>query len=128
LRIIRTFVRNGQPIDREFIYYTDGRGETNGAVILFTSEPGRVKPEDIERRNVKSRTKWERDKLVIRTTLETRLGRDTFQYLLVDEWKMSPDGQSLTQTSKFQPDQSTVPVFVPATRPDQKRFYALVSK
>ncbi|HSP61937.1 MAG TPA: hypothetical protein VLQ90_03045, partial [Pyrinomonadaceae bacterium] len=128
LRITRTFVRNGQPVDREFVYYTDGRGETNKATILLTSEPGRVKPEDIEKQDVKSKTKWERDKIVIRTTLQSRVDRYSLSYLLVDEWKISGDGKSLTQTSRFRPDQTTTPTFVPATRPDEKRFYVLVSK
>src|SRR6266478_3179155 len=64
LRMTRTFERNGQPVQREFVYFTDGRSETKSATTLLTTQPDRLKPEDIDKESVKSRTTWQRDKIV----------------------------------------------------------------
>ena len=130
LRITRTFERNGQPVERDFIYYTDGRGETNMATMLITSEPGRVKPEDIDKEIVKSRTTWQSDKVVTRASKRNLTGGHVLEYDIVDEWKISSDGKTLTQTSRlvFQSDPTGRSVVVPANRADDKRVFSLVSK
>src|SRR5712691_5765685 len=33
-KITRTFLTSGQPVERDFVYYTDGRGEINPATIF----------------------------------------------------------------------------------------------
>lgn len=130
LRITRTFERDGHAVEREFIYYTDGRGETNMATILLTSQPGSLKPEDIDKETVKSRTTWQRDKLVTRSIMHSMMGAHILEYDIVDEWKISSDGRTLTQTSRivFQPDLMSRSIFVPANRPDDKRVFSLVTK
>jgi len=130
LRITRTFERNGQPVEREFLYFTDGRGETNSATILLTSQPGRLKPEDIDKEMVKSRTTWQHDKIMMRATLRDNSGGHMIEYEIVDEWKLSADGKTLTQTNRivFHPDSGSRAIFVPSGRPDDKRVYNLVSK
>ena len=130
LRITRTFERNGQPVERDFIYYTDGRGETNTATILLTSQPERLKPDDIDKEVVKSWTTWQRDKVVTRSTMRSMTGTYIFEYDIVDEWKISSNGKTLTQISRivFHPDPMSRSTFVPASRPDDKRVFSLVSK
>lgn len=130
LRITRTIERNGQSLERDFVYYTDGRGETNVATVLLTSQPGSLKPEDIDKETVKSRTTWQRDKLVMRSTMRNLTGTWVIQYDIVDEWKISSDGKTLTQTSRivFQPDPMSRSIFVRANRPDDKRVFSLVTK
>ena len=130
LRITRTLERNGQPVEREFIYFTDGRGETNSATTLLTTEPGRLKPEDIDKEIVKSRTTWQRDKVVMRAIMRSMTGSYILEYDIVDEWKISTDGKTLTQISRIvvHPGPMSRSVFVPANRPDDKRVYNLVSK
>lgn len=125
LRITRTLERNGQMLERDFVYYTDGRGETNMTLIILTTNPGQVTAEDIDKGVVKSKTKRERDKIVIRATGRNMAGTHVLEYEMVDEWKLSSDSKTLTQTSRmiFRPDQSARSVFFPANRPDDKRVY-----
>jgi hypothetical protein len=128
LKITRTFVTAGQAIERDFVYYTDGRGEINPATIFLVGDPRRTKLEDIQNEQLKSKTKGQRDKIVIRASTETRMGGMRLQYLVVEEWKLSEDGKILTQTSRFQPDPNTSPMFTPVPDSDQKRVYVLISK
>jgi hypothetical protein len=128
LRITRTFLANGQAISREFVYFTDGKGETNAATLFLAFDPRHKRPEELQSVSVKSKTKWQGDKIVIRTSTESRLERLRMQYLVVDEWKLSADGKTLTQTSKFQSDPDTIPSFTPTPTPDEKRVYVLISK
>ena len=129
LRITRTLERNGQTLERDFVFYTDGRGETNMALILLTTNPGRVTAEDIDKELVKSKTKRERNKIVIRATGRNMSGTHVLEYEMVDEWKLSSDGRTLTQTSRMivRPEVSSRSVFFPANRPDDKRVYNRVN-
>jgi len=129
-RITRTIERNGQSVERDFVYYTDGRGETNVATMLMTSEPGRVKPEDIDKEIVKSKTMWQHGKVVTRSTTRDLTGAWILEYDIIDEWKISSDGKTLTQTSRivFQADPTGRSVVVPANRPDDKRVFSLMTK
>ncbi|MGZ8842992.1 MAG: hypothetical protein ACXW18_04970 [Pyrinomonadaceae bacterium] len=129
LRITRTLERNGQPLERDFVYYTDGRGETNMALILLTTNPGNVSAENIDKEVIKSKTTRQRDKIVIRATGRNMAGTHVLEYEMVDEWKLSGDGKTLTQTSRmiFRPDLPARSVYVPAGRPDDKRVYSRVN-
>jgi hypothetical protein len=57
-------------------------------------------------------------------------GIHVFEEDLVDEWKLSADGKTLTQTTrhKMLPTSSDGAIFTPANRPDDKRVYTLISK
>ncbi len=129
LRITRTLERNGQTLERDFVYYTDGRGETNMALILLTTNTRDVTAEDLDKEVIKSKTTRQRDKIVIRAIRRNMTGTHVFEYEMVDEWKLSSDGKTLTQTSRmiFRPDVSSRSVFVPANRPDDKRVYNRVN-
>lgn len=129
LRITRTLERNGQTLERDFVYYTDGRGETNMALILLTTNTRDVTAADIDKEVIKSKTTRQRDKIVIRAIRRNMAGTHVFEYEMVDEWKLSSDGKTLTQTSRmiFRPDLSSRSVFVPTNRPDDKRVYNRVN-
>jgi hypothetical protein len=129
LRITRTLERNAQQLERDFVYYTDGRGETNMALMLLTTNQRTITTEELDKEMVKSKTKRERNKIVIRATRRNMMGTHVLEYEVVDEWKLSSDGKTLTQTSRmiFRPDLSSRSVFVPSNRPDYKRVYKRVS-
>ena len=131
LRITRIFVVTGQSVERDFVYLTNGKGEMNPGTLFISVDPRGKRPTELQKDQVKSKTKWQGDKIVTRSSVESRVGGVgglRIQYLVVDEWKISPDGKTLTQTTKFQADPDTVPSFTPTPTPDQKRVYLLVSK
>ena len=126
LKIHRTININGQPDQRELIYYTDGRGETNPTTIWLSTSPDPKSPHPAE---TKSKTKWNGDRVVIRSKLRLMAGIHAIEEDVVDEWKLSADGKTLTQTTRhIMPTNSPDAIFVPANRPDDKRVYTLVSK
>lgn len=129
LRITRTLERNGQTLERDFVYYTDGRGETNMALIRLTTNTRKVTAADIDKEVIKSKTTRQRDKIVIRATGRNMAGTLVLEYEMVDEWKLSRDGKTLTQTSRmiFRLDVPSRSVFIPANRPDDKRVYNRVN-
>jgi hypothetical protein len=119
-RITHLVASNGQ---KEFVYYTDGRAETN-TTTMFLSTNTDINPRGFDKDVTKSKTKWSGDKLVTRFTLQSIVGGHPLEFEIIDEWKLSKDGQTLTQTSRtvFREDMSGG-VFVPANRPDTKKVY-----
>ena len=128
LRITRTFAVSGQSVQHDFVYLMNGKGEMNPATLFMAVDPRGKRSAELQNEQAKSKTKWQGDKIVTRSSVESRVGGMRLQYLVVDEWKMSADGKALTQTTKFQSDPDTVPSFTPTPTPDQKRVYVLVSK
>jgi len=127
LRIVRTIDFNGQTIHSELTYYTDGRGETNPTTIWLSTSPNPKSPRPAE---TKSRTSWSGERVVIRSRLRLMVGIHVIEEDLVDEWKLSADGKTLTQTTrhKMLPTSSDGAIYTPSNRPDHKRVYTLVSK
>ena len=127
LRIRRTTNINGQAEERELKYYTDGRGEINPTIAWLSNSPDPKSPKPA---NTKSKTGWNGNKVVTRSTLSLTAGGHIVQYELIEEWKLSADGKTLTQTTRFvfQNDPMDRSIFVPANRPDDKRVYNHVSK
>jgi hypothetical protein len=127
LKIVRTVFVNGQSEQRELTYYTDGRGEVNPATFWLATTPD---PKSEHPKETKSKTKWSSDKIVIRATLRLTAGGHVMEEEVVDEWKVSADGKTLTQTTHLTPHVTGAPgsFAVPANRPDDKRVYSLVSK
>jgi len=127
LRILKTVNVNSQPQQRELIYFTDGRGETNPATTWLSSTPDPNAPHPTE---TKSKTKWSSNKIVTRATIRSAAGGYVAESEVVDEWKLSADGKTLTHTTRITPLPSGPPgsFIVPANRPDDKRVYSLVSK
>ena len=98
IRILEKLTRSGT--SRELKYYIDSRGETN--------------PAGDGKRMLNSVTKLKDRKLIIRFELpSSRSGNTPISNERVDEWRLSRDGQTLTQTSTFkrsaQPDASVNP-------------------
>ncbi len=122
LRITQTSEVNGKLVERESVYYTDERGETNQATTMITTNPGSVTPEDLEKQSTKSRTRWSGDKLITVSTLRLTAAGHVLEYDAIDEWKLSKDGQVLTKLSRLVYRGSTT-VFVPALVPDTKKVY-----
>lgn len=87
LKLTRTLSLNGQQDVREQTYYTDERGETNPPT-LGTGE-------------VKSKTKWDGDKVVTRSKMTRETQRGTFEIDTTEKWQLSSDGQTLTVTTEI---------------------------
>ena len=85
IRIAKKYKMSGREYSEETVYYTDGRPE-------FTSREGRRDPEPV--------TRWQGNKLV-RRTKSTPHGvqmRPPLEVVTIEEWKLSPDGKTLTRT------------------------------
>ena len=124
-RITRMVASNGQLASSQFVYYTDGRGETNRA-ILFLSTSIDMNPGRHDKEIIKSKTSWSGNKLIThsRSPVRSLIGGQLLEFEIIDEWKLSADGKTLTQTSRtvFRQDMSDA-AFVPANAPDIKRIY-----
>jgi hypothetical protein len=68
------------------VYYSDGRGETNTIMATTTSDG---------QREIRSVTKWEGDKLMIRSPAKVQRSRDghsTGELGRIEKWQVSKDG------------------------------------
>ena len=86
IRITRKYKEGGREYSEERVYYTDGRAE-------LSSRAGIRSPEPI--------TRWQGEKLVRKTTF-TPNGVQTsppLEVVTIEEWKLSPDGKTLTRTT-----------------------------
>ena len=73
----------------EFTYYTDGRGETNPAAIGGGE--------------VRSKTKWDGDKVAARSKMNWpgQNGGPAVELEVTQKWQVSSDGKTLTNTTAF---------------------------
>src|SRR5215204_708800 len=96
LKITRTLKLNGQQETKEFFYYTDERGETNPATIGAGE--------------VKSKTKWDGDKVsaYAKMTWPGQNGAAGAEMDVTQKWQVSSDGKSLTNTTAFSSVQTGV--------------------
>lgn len=85
LKVRRTLSLNGQEEVKEFTYYTDERGETNQATIGVGE--------------VKSKTKWDGDRLVSEAHITRRSQTGPYELNVVQKWQVSSDGRTLTNTT-----------------------------
>jgi hypothetical protein len=124
-RITRMVASNGQATGRDFVYYTDGRGETN-RIIMFLSTRVDLTPQRHDGNAIKSKTVWSGNKLITRARSPARslIGSRLLEFEIIDEWKLSAYGKTLTQTSRtVSREDNSGAIFVPANRPDTKRVY-----
>jgi hypothetical protein len=123
LRITHMIMDNGQLTGRDFVYYTDGRGETNPTTMYLSSGTD-MNPQGHDKDVTKSKTTWRGNKLVTRSILRSVIGGRPLEFAVIDEWKLSSDGKTLTQSSRtvFQQDTSGG-IFIPANRPNTKRVH-----
>ena len=89
-RTVKKYKRSGRDHVEESVYYTDGRPEFQAS----TTRAGHLDPEPV--------TRWDGKKLVRRwTTPTTGITIKTFpplESVTTDEWKLSPDSNTLTRT------------------------------
>ena len=110
----------GQIVGREYIYFTDGRGETNPATTALTTNPSPMKPDDLKNQVTKSKTNWSGNKIVIRSILRLTAGGRIVEFEQIDEWKLSTDGKVLSQITRVVPE-TGVGIFIMAY--GKKRVY-----
>jgi len=122
LRITRSSEKDGQVVEHNFVYFTDGRGEENEATQLLTTNPSSVNADDLKNRVRKSKTKWSGNKIVTRALLRMDVAGHFVEFEQVDEWKISDDGKVLTQTSRVI-FQNSDTAFIPGMTQDKKRIY-----
>jgi hypothetical protein len=122
-KITRMIEHNSLVTGQDLVYYTDGRGETN-PTTMFLSTSTDMNPQGHDKDVTKSKTSWSGNKLVTRSSLRSIIAGRVLEFTIIDEWKLSQDGKTLTQTSRtvFNPDASPG-VFIPANRPDIRRVY-----
>ena len=72
---------------KEFTYYTDERGETNQATLGVGE--------------VKSKTKWDGDKVVSEASIERRGQSGPYKLDVTQKWQVSSDGKTLTNTTNI---------------------------
>lgn len=80
----------------ESVHYTDGRGESNRVSVQRDPYDPAVSEE-----GVASKTAWRGDVLVVRSRIGKLMGKSLANMELVSEWRLSPDGRTLTETSRF---------------------------
>ena len=118
-RVTRPTEKGGQIVERELVYFTDGRGEENEATAMLTTNPS-APPRDLRKERTKSTTRWSGNKVVTRSILTVTAGGRIVQFEQIDEWKLSNDGKVLTQTTRVIPE-TGVGVLVMAS--SKKRVY-----
>lgn len=85
LKVIRKSIWGGQERTQENTYYSDGRGEVSQTFL------GGLEG--------KSKSKWEGKKFVTRFSVVSKAsGRGAATFDVIQEWKLSADGNTLTQT------------------------------
>jgi len=87
LKIRRTLSLNGQEEVRDYAYFTDERGETNQA-MLGVGE-------------VKSKTRWDGDKVVSEAQIKRRGQSGPYTLNVTQKWQVSSDGKTLTNTTNI---------------------------
>jgi hypothetical protein len=85
LKIKRTLSLNGQEEVKEFTYYTDERGETNQATLGVGE--------------VKSKTRWDGDKVVSEARVTRKSQSGPYELDITQKWQVSSDGKTLTNTT-----------------------------
>jgi len=120
---------NGQTKDgQEFVYYTDERGEKNASVMFMMSPQNPSSTTLNMNQQTASKTKWHGNAIVTTAVLRSIVAGYTLDFNVIDEWKLSADGQTLTQTTRLVYLGSSAPGgFIPANRPDTKKVYNRIS-
>ena len=122
LRVKESSEKDGKIAERESIYFTDERGETNQATQFMLSTGTSAPTGETDRERTKSYTRWSGNKIISVATLRMTLGGRMLEYKVIDEWKLSDDGKVLTRISQIV-FQGSNAMFVPAIVPDTKKVY-----
>jgi hypothetical protein len=100
IKVTRREVSETKDESEVFVYYTDGRGETN-------TESGRA---------VKSVTKWKDQTLVFTISKKSKIGQDRFEFRETIKWQIGKDGQSLVEVTESKISASAGTAFPPPPR------------
>lgn len=114
VRIVWDFTLGEQRLSKWTVFYSDGRGERYSSLLDADAILGDKMPGSGggggPGRQVRSQTAWEGNKLVTRTADRLRVppaevsgpvvGGAEVPVEVTDEWELSADGKSLTQTTK----------------------------
>ena len=95
---------DGEEKTKEFLYYTDGRGEVNLANNLYLSfYNGMENTSSNSPPKIESRSRWKGAKLKVRYDIPVPVpGHSRMSRVDVEEeWVVSPDGKTLIHTSSF---------------------------
>jgi len=125
--IIRRKVNiNGVPEERDLIYYTDGRGETNPTTSWVSTGPN---GDSYRPTLTTSKTTLSKDKIVTRSLSRTYAGAAIVEFEIIEEFRVSSDGKTLTKTSRTVPSKD-VPANVAffGRQAEFKMVYKLISK
>jgi hypothetical protein len=82
VRIITSADLGGVQMSHEYVYYSDGRGETN----------------TINGREIESVTKWSGNKLIIKYTTPFSIGNRQGKVKVTETWQLDNEGRKLTRT------------------------------
>lgn len=86
----------GEQETREVIYYTDGRGETRQSYYpIETPFSGQLRGQPSKLEKLKSKSKWDGNKLVSRAVVAKIIKGQFLNVEVVDEWELSNDGKKL---------------------------------
>jgi hypothetical protein len=115
---------DGVTEERALTYYTDGRGETN------TTGPKSNADSDSWQPDIESTTTWSEDKVVIRSVKQSFSGVAIFVIEIVDEWKLSSDGNTLIRTTTTTPkkDVGAITAAFVGDGKEHKTVFKLISK
>ena len=84
IKITRKFKSEGKDRTQELVYYTDGRGEKNPALVTKNTV-------------AESRTLWDGNKLVSKSLSRMRTSQGIFEIEGLQKWELSADGRMLIQ-------------------------------
>ena len=120
--IVRRKVKDAAE-ETELTYYTDGRGEKNSA------GPGEAAFESWRPQETESKTSWDqKSNLVTRSASMVVSSGAVWEREIVDEWRLSSDGKTLTLTTKTLPKKDSPGNAAAAAATEFKRVYKLISK
>jgi hypothetical protein len=126
------FLENaGEEKEQELNYYTDGRGEENpSGISIRTGTQSDNSAQENEK--LKSKTKWDGERLVAQANLQRTVNGHTYRMDIVKEWKLSKDGNILTitlRTTNLNPNagmrspSSGAGIMLPARPSETKKVY-----
>lgn len=106
--ITRKMTLNGNERAGEWVYYTDGRGETNPALLGGNGD-------------LKTKTKWSGSKLVSKASISRQRGEETFNVDIEEKWELSSDGKTLTNSISMSGPRGTQAVKFVYTRAGEQK-------
>jgi len=111
LRISSKTSFKGKETNLESIYFTDGRGEKSKSrfqSLISLGLPGQIEGLQRSDSETKSKTKWEGNKLVTRSSIIFLVQGNRIDLDLTEARELSPDGKTLTIATSFRSGRPTI--------------------